>query len=182
MKSHILGAVCVSIFSFLLSTNSQVHASVIYDEGVSGDLPNSFNIYLPLGSLASPGTSSVVGSLHPHDHDNFSFVIDPGFELSAIILADWQTTFTANFFNMSLDGATSNPGNPSNIGVNILNTFLGGPVGAGTHTFRLWTASGVISNYQLDFVTSAVVPVPAGVWLFGSGLIGLIGIARRKTA
>jgi hypothetical protein len=30
-----------------------------------------------------------------------------------------------------------------------------------------------------DFVNT-VVPVPAAVWLFGSGLIGLIGIARRK--
>lgn len=29
--------------------------------------------------------------------------------------------------------------------------------------------------------TTAVVPVPAAVWLFGSGLLGLIGIARRKT-
>ena len=28
----------------------------------------------------------------------------------------------------------------------------------------------------------AFVPVPAAVWLFGSGLIGLIGIARRKRA
>ena len=27
----------------------------------------------------------------------------------------------------------------------------------------------------------AVVPVPAAVWLFGSGLIGLISIARRKS-
>ena len=27
-----------------------------------------------------------------------------------------------------------------------------------------------------------VVPVPAAVWLFGSGLLGLIGIARRKKA
>jgi len=26
------------------------------------------------------------------------------------------------------------------------------------------------------------VPVPAAVWLFGSGLLGLVGIARRKTA
>ncbi len=26
----------------------------------------------------------------------------------------------------------------------------------------------------------AVVPVPAAVWLFGSGLLGLVGIARRK--
>lgn len=28
----------------------------------------------------------------------------------------------------------------------------------------------------------AAVPVPAAVWLFGSGLLGLIGIARRKAA
>ena len=29
-------------------------------------------------------------------------------------------------------------------------------------------------------VEAAVVPIPAAIWLFGSGLIGLIGIARRK--
>lgn len=29
---------------------------------------------------------------------------------------------------------------------------------------------------------AAAVPVPAAVWLFGSGLLGLIGIARRKKA
>jgi PKD repeat protein len=37
---------------------------------------------------------------------------------------------------------------------------------------------------QIDFSTIEInvsaVPVPAAVWLFGSGLIGLIGIARRK--
>jgi hypothetical protein len=26
----------------------------------------------------------------------------------------------------------------------------------------------------------AIVPVPAAAWLFGSGLIGLVGIARRR--
>ena len=30
-------------------------------------------------------------------------------------------------------------------------------------------------------VRPAVVPMPAAVWLFGSGLIGLVGLARRKT-
>ena len=30
-------------------------------------------------------------------------------------------------------------------------------------------------------VGASTVPVPAAVWLFGSGLLGLIGIARRKT-
>ncbi len=29
---------------------------------------------------------------------------------------------------------------------------------------------------------AAVVPVPAAVWLFGSGLLGLVGVARRKAS
>ncbi len=29
-------------------------------------------------------------------------------------------------------------------------------------------------------ITPNIIPVPAAIWLFGSGLIGLIGIARRK--
>jgi hypothetical protein len=32
------------------------------------------------------------------------------------------------------------------------------------------------------FAEVATVPVPAAVWLFGSGLIGLVGLARRKKA
>ena len=37
-------------------------------------------------------------------------------------------------------------------------------------------------NYRFGsaLVRASVVPVPAAVWLFGSGLIGLIGVARRK--
>jgi len=34
------------------------------------------------------------------------------------------------------------------------------------------------NSYQV----SGYVPVPAAVWLFGSGLLGLVGIARRKKA
>lgn len=36
------------------------------------------------------------------------------------------------------------------------------------------------TSYQL--LTPATVPLPTAVWLFGSGLIGLIGVARRKKA
>ena len=34
--------------------------------------------------------------------------------------------------------------------------------------------------FSIDSFSMTVVPVPAAVWLFGSGLIGLIGVARRK--
>ena len=46
---------------------------------------------------------------------------------------------------------------------------------------------GIGPRNRLNFYSWAVhagnvVPVPAAVWLFGSGLIGLVGIARRKKA
>ena len=37
-----------------------------------------------------------------------------------------------------------------------------------------------LDNMQYNAVSA--VPVPAAVWLFGSGLIGLIGLARRKNS
>ncbi len=40
------------------------------------------------------------------------------------------------------------------------------------------TAPGV-DGVLIDDLQYAVVPVPAAVWLFGSGLLGLIGISRR---
>lgn len=45
---------------------------------------------------------------------------------------------------------------------------------AGANSFK--------ANYEATSfsVSTSVVPVPAAVWLFGSGLIGLAGVARRK--
>ena len=41
---------------------------------------------------------------------------------------------------------------------------------------------GLGDNDNIVFQAATVVPVPAAAWLFGSGLIGLIGVARRKKA
>ena len=38
------------------------------------------------------------------------------------------------------------------------------------------------SHYGSYLVRTSVVPIPSAVWLFGSGLIGLIGFAGRKKA
>ncbi len=40
------------------------------------------------------------------------------------------------------------------------------------------------ASFSNQFVMVSAVPVPAAVWLFGSGLLGLVGVARRsaKTA
>lgn len=42
---------------------------------------------------------------------------------------------------------------------------------------------GTVPNFSLSFDLSQqpyIVPLPAAVWLFGSGLLGLVGMARRK--
>ena len=49
----------------------------------------------------------------------------------------------------------------------------------------LWDGSlAVLNPDEISTFASftPAVPVPAAVWLFGSGLLGLIGIARRKTS
>lgn len=43
-----------------------------------------------------------------------------------------------------------------------------------------YTDSGFSDAAILPSTLATVVPVPAAVWLFGSGLTGLIGVARRK--
>ncbi len=37
-------------------------------------------------------------------------------------------------------------------------------------------------GYGIDDMLVTAVPVPAAIWLFGSGLLGLAGIVKRKTA
>ena len=90
------------------------------------------------------------------------------FELSFDSVADLNTLQAANFtlatFTFSaLSGGTS----PLSISINALGDANGDPLAA-------TMASGN--------VTVTAVPLPGAVWLFGSGLLGLIGVARRKAA
>lgn len=65
-------------------------------------------------------------------------------------------------------------------------------IGAGSDTLALgpdsfgdtWLDAGEMAVMGPDYGSADVridaVPVPAAVWLFGSGLIGLVGVARRR--
>ncbi|MGB5259534.1 MAG: VPLPA-CTERM sorting domain-containing protein [Gammaproteobacteria bacterium] len=53
---------------------------------------------------------------------------------------------------------------------------------AGIHSIRLSETVADIAFDDLTFNDVAPIPLPAAIWLFGSGLLGLIGIARRRKA
>lgn len=55
--------------------------------------------------------------------------------------------------------------------------LLDGTATTGTWDITGWTRSGL--SHASVYAVSAI-PIPAAVWLFGSGLIGLIGFSRRK--
>ena len=46
--------------------------------------------------------------------------------------------------------------------------------------FSGFNANFDMTSVTVTGVTVAAVPVPAAVWLFGSGLLGLVGVARRR--
>lgn len=45
-----------------------------------------------------------------------------------------------------------------------------------------WDITYGADKVTLTAVEASVVPLPAAIWLFGSGVLGLFGVARRKTA
>ena len=69
-------------------------------------------------------------------------------------------------------------------------TAIVGPDSSGGITLQFNAACAPIDGCNADYFIDNVsiiadvnpVPVPAAVWLFGSGLIGLVGVARKKKA
>ncbi len=60
-----------------------------------------------------------------------------------------------------------------------------GLVGSPSYTLAAGEAINFKYNNQQFYLSGMevqAVPIPAAVWLFGSGLMGLLGLQRRKTA
>ena len=152
-----------------LSTSGVVTAaSVTYQFEQSSD-----GAILGYLEFASPPASATSAWSTSTATDVLSFQFDSGSGLASISLTNPSITSAIN----STDGSTLDLGtfNTNFAGLpNWLLTFA---------TPGLDTASYVImgpsTNFQGNWVVSSV-PVPAALWLFGSGLIGLLGVARHK--
>ena len=97
---------------------------------------------------------------YAYDTGTFDELFWPMFEGYPIIIGFTRTVIPDGIIVRFVDGGDEEPFNKDWVLVD--NEFPHTPHGA--------------------WLYKAVVPVPAAVWLFGSGLIGLIGVARRKKA
>jgi len=93
------------------------------------------------------------------------------------------TLWSAGGFSFDMDAVVINSQSITNLSLSGLGIVSGGGFDAtgGTWEFTANTAEGS-TTFSWSSSTVSAVPVPAAVWLFGSGLLGLIGIARRKKA
>jgi len=80
--------------------------------------------------------------------------------------------------DVSFDMTTTDWAGITNIGLGLQNnlTAFSNEIGVSSWIQKKAVAGAV----DMSIATVSVVPVPAAVWLFGSGLIGLAALARRK--
>jgi hypothetical protein len=125
------------------------------------------------GGLTTSDTISGTGSLAATDGFLFNFGKKSyTLPLGAIPMA--TTTF-----NTTAIGTVGPGTNPSGTLPFTDDGIGGSPMLAGP--FPGFNANFDITSIHIDSYVSAI-PVPAAVWLFGSGLLGLVGVARRKKA
>lgn len=145
-----------------------------YDLGNA--LSGSYNILFTPGSF-NPSTA-IVGFMLS-DNPNQAVMDNPGLLgpaasdmslLSGILQGNWWAVY-----NM-----------PPNSTDDMFAYYPALQFTAGTN-YYLFASGGSVSPVNVPYTLSmtaaaAPVPVPPAVWLFGSGLLGLIGVARRKKA
>ena len=99
--------------------------------------------------------------------EDTNFFVDPWQSYSVIFDTTWDdATAIGNGWVKESDGSTATP-SFSGLWDDVYNSEI-----------RILATGGSVAG--IDNYKASVVPVPAAVWLFGSGLIGLIGIARRN--
>ena len=156
-----------------------------------------------LTSQLSPGESLIINNLSFNAYNNFSSGTGSSVRIALDNNDSWdESTITWNTYaghGASLDSIFMDASDVDSYiswdvsGINVSeildNSYLTfslydtDPIGGNWHNFQPLENSGSNEAFlNVDYTIVSAVPVPAAVWLFGSGLIGLVGLARRKKA
>ena len=120
------------------------------------------------GTTFGPGTytiDTIEGGIYE------GIVVGAG-QVGGHILFDWGTSANIDVVNVwDVSGTT----------YTSTDVELAAPAGESLDGIPgLSMIDGPFGGYNANFNFTTAIPVPAAVWLFGSGLLGLVGVARRK--
>ncbi len=207
MKSHLLGALCAGIFSLGLTSVvdaalvSVLGGQAVYDDDL--DITWMANANLIVGITNWADANAWAASLTVGGFTNWRLPTttqpDPSCDSQDIALQGFGFDCTGSemghlFYN-ELGGTAGDSiltsGDPD---LALFTNIQGNLYWSSTETvdpsfaWRFGFGGGIQTTDQKTFNNTAwavhsgnigAVPIPAAVWLFGSGLIGLVGIAKK---
>ena len=195
-KSHLLGTMFFCVLTLIVVAPA---TAFTYSETVDGDISGSVEFALDTGLNTINGSTSF-DTDGATDWDDFLFSVPVGSTVDSIVYSFTNTNFTGDLTYLGVNPSLyiDVSGDLQFLGYNgYIDLFSSSsPVSLFTSLMPLsqsrYELSEAIAWYTAehgaaswDYTKSiyiSAIPVPATVWLFGSGLIGLVGIARRRKA
>lgn len=151
--------------TFTVTADGTVGGIVFEDFFLTSNTRSGSHISTNMTAQIDEGISFSIGGITTNGtFNNTSSILDPS-DL-------WYNIHSADHFTVTVDQTVTIGGTTSfsNSNLAVINTAF-------DQTAVLWEEGSIALSGSTSLSS---VPVPAAVWLFGSGLIGLIGIARRK--
>jgi hypothetical protein len=158
--------------------SAPVHLSMGFDS-ISRGFETTLDSIVPITVMAN-GMGDIATSIVPF---SFSFSIDQDQDYGVPLLADPDGSGSATAMTINASLADFQPDDPLLTGLPIYTYFT-----ANTLSFDprinpfITTLSGSmqVNYWYTQEIEVTDVPLPAAAWLFGSGLLALVGVARRK--
>jgi len=184
MKLLILTGIVYAAFSSFSANASTIITEADYGGDFAGEYTNPTSS-TDIGNIGTGSTT--ISGLNDDFVDAVHFSVSGSITSIRYILGDGNAN--ANFgitFGQGTSAVLAGFDDPNNVLIDDLiipnpydQTFTKA-LAPGDY-FLTWHDSGGPIAYSVIIETSPV-PVPAAIWLFGSGLLGLVGVARRKKA
>lgn len=177
MKSRLFGAMRACLMVVLTGTALPVSAALIYE-------------------WVSTGGNSAIGSIELNAGIGVGDTFDPLTDIAVFEFNVNSTDYSiAEFFNKYTSweagslrlcapncidyGSGESKAPKTGVAFRAVRTEIAAGVYDQYWTFLAFEGAAIFSG-DGDWVPVSAVPVPAAAWLFGSGLLGLVGMARGK--
>jgi hypothetical protein len=173
------GGGIVGCFSFTTGNNIQITSGTAL--GFNGGITGTFGVgaITPSGSVESANVTGT-GLLSIFDGSQTLTADLTWIDIATFGTAgNLNTVGSANLSNIVYGGVNADLLALASVGtgINTASFQLTSP----TSLTNLFTTSTTVTSTSFSGSITAV-PVPAAIWLFGSGLLGIIGIGRSKKA